>query len=196
VTAIRASLADALQDRYLLERELARGGMATVYLARDLKHGRPVALKVLHRELASVVGAERFLREIELAARLQHPHIVPLLDSGETSGCLWYTMPYVEGESLRARLDREGRLPVADVVSILRDVAQALAYAHARGVVHRDIKPGHVLLAGGVAVVTDFGSCSGPARSTRGTCCGRLHGSRLRYQHGQARRGTEGARGG
>src|SRR5712664_2009791 len=121
---VRASLA----GRYTIERELGRGGMATVYLARDLKHDRPVALKVLRPELAAILGGERFLREIRLTAQLQHPHILTLIDSGEADGFLYYVMPYVEGESLREYLQREGQLPVTDVVRVLRDVADALSY--------------------------------------------------------------------
>ena len=157
-----SSLNEALRDRYLLERELGRGGMATVYLARDLKHERPVALKVLRPELAASLGPERFLREIRLAAQLNHPHILPLFDSGEIRRgdgppILYYTMPYVEGESLRDRLDRETQLPLEDALQITRHVAAALTYAHERGILHRDIKPGNILLEGGEAVVADFG---------------------------------------
>src|SRR5713226_5354014 len=146
VADIPAQFAEALRDRYVLERELGRGGMATVYLARDLKHGRPVALKVLHPELAASLGPERFLREIEFAARLQHPHILTVLDSGETAGQLWFTMPFVEGESLRDRLRREGQLALKDALRIAREAAQALHYAHSRQIVHRDIKPENILL--------------------------------------------------
>src|SRR5438309_11546524 len=152
-----AILRDALADRYAVERELGRGGMATVFLAEDLKHRRPVAIKVLHPELAAAVGADRFLREIEIAARLQHPHILPLYDSGAAAGFLYYVMPYVEGESLRERLEREKQLPLEDTLRIAAEVAGALAYAHSHGVVHRDIKPENVMLSGGTAVVTDFG---------------------------------------
>ncbi len=152
-----AVLRDALADRYAVERELGRGGMATVFLAEDLKHRRPVAIKVLHPELAAAVGADRFLREIEIAARLQHPHILPLYDSGTAAGFLYYVMPYVEGESLRDRLEREKQLPLEDTLRIGGEVAGALAYAHSHGVVHRDIKPENVMLSGGTAVVTDFG---------------------------------------
>ena len=151
------SLREALADRYAVERELGRGGMATVFLAEDLKHHRSVAIKVLHAELTAALGAERFLREIEIAARLQHPHILPLYDSGAAAGFLYYVMPYVEGESLRDRLTREKQLPQDDALRIATEVAGALAYAHSRGVVHRDIKPENIMLSGGTAVVTDFG---------------------------------------
>ena len=147
----------ALADRYALERELGRGGMATVYLARDLRHGRLVAIKVLRPEIAAALGPERFLREIELAARLTHPHILPLHDSGQAGGSLYYVMPYIEGESLRDRLEREGPLPLEDALRITREVASALSYAHSHDVVHRDIKPENILLSGGEAVVADFG---------------------------------------
>jgi serine/threonine protein kinase len=147
----------ALSGRYLVERELGEGGMATVYLARDLKHNRQVALKVLRPELAAAMGGDRFPREIEIIAQLTHPHILPLHDSGEVGGFLFYVMPFIEGESLRDRLKREGRLPVRDAVRILREVADALAYAHEHGIVHRDIKPDNVMLSGRHALVTDFG---------------------------------------
>ena len=157
----RAALADALRaaltGRYAVERELGRGGMATVYLASDLRHERAVAVKVLERSLVAPVGGERFLHEIRTAARLTHPHILGVHDSGEAGGLLYYVMPYVEGETLRARLAREGALPLGDAVRLLRELADALAYAHARGVVHRDLKPENVLLSGGHAVVADFG---------------------------------------
>src|SRR5438309_4553205 len=160
----RAPLADllarlqaALADRYTIERELGRGGMATVYLAQDRKHHRQVAIKVLKPELAAALGPERFLREIDTAARLNHPHILPLHDSGEADGFLFYVMPYVEGESLRDRLTRERQLPVEDAVQIAREVADALSYAHSHDVVHRDIKPENILLEAGHAVVSDFG---------------------------------------
>ena len=152
-----ATLQEALRDRYAIERELGRGGMATVYLARDLRHDRPVALKVLHPELAATLGPERFLREIRLAARLQHPHILSVYDSGESAGRLWFTMPYVEGESLRDRLRRERQLPVADAVRLTREIALALDFAHRHGAVHRDIKPENILLVDGQALVADFG---------------------------------------
>src|SRR4029077_9732692 len=134
-----ARLQAALADRYTIVRELGRGGMATVYLGRDLKHDRPVAIKVLRPELAASVGAERFLREIQIAAHLQHPHILPLHDSGQADGVLYYIMPYVEGESLRQKLDRDGAFPIGEAVRILSEVVDALAYAHAHGIVHRDI---------------------------------------------------------
>jgi serine/threonine-protein kinase len=153
-----ARLAAALEGRYVVERELGRGGMATVFLARDLRHRRPVALKVLHSDVGALLGPSRFRREIETAANLRHPHILPLFDSGEADGLLYYTMPYVLGESLRDRLQRAGGpLPLAEARSIVRDVADALAHAHRHGVVHRDIKPENILLADGHAVVADFG---------------------------------------
>src|SRR5438552_5444515 len=151
------SLRKALADRYAVQRELGRGGMATVFLADDLKHHRSVAIKVLHSELAAALGSERFLREIEIAARLQHPHILPLYDSGAAAGLLYYVMPYVEGESLRDRLEREKQLSQEDALRIATEVAGALAYAHSHGIVHRDIKPENIMLSGGTAVVADFG---------------------------------------
>ena len=151
------SLRTALADRYAVQRELGRGGMATVFLADDLKHHRSVAIKVLHSELAAALGSERFLREIEIAARLQHPHILPLYDSGAAAGLLYYVMPYVEGESLRDRLAREKQLSQEDALRIATEVAGALAYAHSHGIVHRDIKPENIMLSGGTAVVADFG---------------------------------------
>ena len=150
-------LRSALADRYAIERELGSGGMATVYLAQDLKHDRKVAVKVLRPELAAALGPDRFPREIRILARLQHPHILPLLDSGEAEGFLFYTMPYVDGESLRQRIDRDGALPVPEAIRILREVTDALASAHAAGVLHRDIKPGNVMLSGRHALVMDFG---------------------------------------
>ncbi len=150
-------LANALAGRYAIERELAHGGMATVYLARDLRHERPVAIKVLREDLAAAVGAERFLEEIRVTASLQHPHILPLFDSGNVDGLVWYVMPFVEGETLRSRLAREGRLPVDIAVQLVREMADALEYAHRHGVVHRDVKPENVLLQEGHALVADFG---------------------------------------
>ena len=151
------ALRRALADRYAIERELGQGGMATVYLAQDLKHHRPVAIKLLRSELAAALGPERFLREIEISAHLHHPHILPLYDSGEAEGLLYYVMPYVEGESLRDRLTREKQLPLEDALQIAREVADALGYAHSHGVIHRDIKPENILLESGHAVVADFG---------------------------------------
>jgi eukaryotic-like serine/threonine-protein kinase len=153
----REQLQRSLADRYGIERELGRGGMATVYLATDLRHDRPVALKVLHPQLAASLGPERFLREIKLAARLQHPHILTVLDSGDAAGRLWFTMPYIEGESLRDRLVREKQLAVEDAVRIAREAADALDYAHRHGVIHRDVKPENILLSDGHALVADFG---------------------------------------
>ncbi len=150
-------LSEALADRYRLERELGQGGMATVYLAEDLKHDRKVAIKVLRPDLAAAVGAERFLAEIKTTASLRHPHILPLYDSGEAAGFLYYVMPYVDGESLRDRLDREKQLSLEDALVIAREVADALGYAHGRGVIHRDVKPENILLENGHAVVADFG---------------------------------------
>jgi serine/threonine protein kinase len=158
LTHLRSQLESALAASYRIERELGRGGMATVYLAHDLKHDRPVALKVLHPELASVLGPERFQREIKLAARLQHPHILTVHDSGEAAGQLWFTMPYVEGETLRQRLTRERQLPLEVAVRIATEAARALEYAHRHGVIHRDIKPENLLLTSdGSTLVADFG---------------------------------------
>jgi serine/threonine-protein kinase len=158
VTNGSSQLEEALRGQYVLERELGRGGMATVWLARDLKHDRHVALKVLHPDLAHWLGAERFQREIRLAARPQHPHILSVFDSGASRGQLWFTMPYVEGESLRERLRRDGRLPPAEAAQVAREAAQALQYAHERGAVHRDIKPENILLTpDGNTLVADFG---------------------------------------
>ena len=153
-----ARLNAALEGRYAIERELGEGGMATVYLADDLKHERKVALKVLKPELAAVVGAERFLAEIKTTANLTHPHILPLFDSGEADSFLFYVMPHIEGESLRERIDREKQLGVDDSVAITQKVADALDYAHEHGVVHRDIKPGNILLSErGEPLIADFG---------------------------------------
>ena len=156
-TAAPSSLSTALADRYRIERELGAGGMATVYLAHDVKHDRKVAIKVLHPDLAAALGAQRFLTEIKTTANLQHPHILPLHDSGEAGGLLFYVMPFVEGESLRDRLKRETPLPVDDAVRIAGQVASALDYAHRHGVIHRDIKPENILLHDGSALVADFG---------------------------------------
>ena len=156
----------ALEGRYSIEREVGAGGMATVYLAEDVRHHRKVALKVLRPDLAATLGPERFLREIEIAAGLTHPHILPLHDSGEADGFLFYVLPYVEGESLRDRLVREGELPVDEAVRILRDVVDALAHAHDHGVVHRDIKPDNVMLSGRHALVTDFGVAKAVSEAT------------------------------
>ncbi len=150
-------LTAALADRYRIERELGQGGMATVYLAHDLKHDRDVAIKVLHPDLGAALGGDRFLTEIRTTARLQHPHILPLLDSGAADGLLYYVMPLVTGETLRTRLERERQLPINEAVRIAREVASALDYAHRQGVIHRDIKPENVLLHDGQALVADFG---------------------------------------
>ena len=154
---IRDRLNATLADRYRIERELGAGGMATVYLAEDLKHDRKVAIKVVYAELAAVLGADRFLGEIKTTAALQHPHILPLFDSGEADGQLYYVMPLVEGESLRERLNRDKQLPVSEAIRLAREVADALSYAHAHGVIHRDIKPENILMHGGHALVADFG---------------------------------------
>ena len=153
ITRLTASIA----ERYRVDRELGAGGMATVYLAHDLRHDRDVAIKVLHPDLGAALGGERFLSEIRTTARLQHPHILPLLDSGEAGGLLYYVMPYITGETLRDRLARERQLPIDDALSITREVADALGEAHAHGIVHRDIKPENILLHGGHALVADFG---------------------------------------
>ncbi|HKH82047.1 MAG TPA: serine/threonine-protein kinase, partial [Gemmatimonadales bacterium] len=158
MTPVESDLSEQLRNHYVIERELGRGGMATVYLARDLRHKRPVALKVLHPELAASLGPERFEREIETAARLQHPHILSVIDSGEAAGRLWFTMPYVEGESLRDRLRREKQLSLEEALRIGREAAQALHYAHTHGVIHRDVKPENLLLTeDGSTLVADFG---------------------------------------
>src|SRR6266540_3967660 len=152
-----ARLGTALADRYIVERELGAGGMATVYLAHDVRHNRKVAIKIMHPELAALIGAERFLKEIETTANLQHPNILPLFDSGRVEGTVFYVMPYVHGESLRARLTRETQLPVADAIRIAAEIAAGLDYAHRQGVIHRDIKPDNVLFHDGRALVADFG---------------------------------------
>ena len=163
------SLAAALEDRYRIERPVGQGGMAMVFLAHDERHDRQVALKVLRPELAAVIGAARFLAEIKTTANLQHPHILPLFDSGEVEGTVFYVMPYVEGESLRDRLNREKQLPVEEAVRLAREVASALDYAHRRGVVHRDIKPENILLHDGQAMIADFGISLAVSRSDGGT---------------------------
>ena len=164
-----AALNELLVGRYMVQREVGAGGMATVYLAEDVKHRRRVAIKVLRDDLAASVGAVRFLREIEIAARLQHPNILPLLDSGETQGLLYYVMPFVDGQSLRQRLNREHELPVGDAVKLLIEVVDALSEAHERGVVHRDIKPDNVMLSGRHALVTDFGVARAVSEAKDGT---------------------------
>ncbi|HEY9385072.1 MAG TPA: serine/threonine-protein kinase, partial [Gemmatimonadales bacterium] len=169
MTAPLQRLTLALADRYRIERELGQGGMATVYLAQDLRHDRKVALKVLRPELAAILGGDRFLKEIKTTANLQHPHILSLFDSGEADGMVYYVMPFVQGESLRDRLNREHQLPVEDAVRIAREVADALEYAHGHGVIHRDIKPENILLHGGHAQVADFGIALAVSRSDGGT---------------------------
>src|SRR3954454_490942 len=197
---IPRALADALAERYVLEREVGAGGMATVYLARDIRHKRSVALKVVRPDLGGPAGVERFLREIELVARLQHPHILPVFDSGvveQGTGATvpYFVMPFVEGETLRQRLQRDGRLTIDTAVTIATEVADALAYAHAHGVVHRDIKPENILLTGGHAVVADFGVAKaievgvaplGPEESTRLTRAGIAIGTPLYMSPEQA----------
>ncbi|MHC4108598.1 MAG: serine/threonine-protein kinase, partial [Planctomycetota bacterium] len=150
-------LSNALADRYRIERALGAGGMATVYLAEDVRHHRKVALKVLKPELAAVLGAERFVQEIRTTAALQHPHILPLFDSGEADSFLYYVMPYIEGETLRERLEREKQLGIEEAVRLTTDIADALEYAHGQNVIHRDIKPENILLHNGRPMVVDFG---------------------------------------
>src|SRR5678810_247332 len=169
---IAEQLSNSLRDRYRIEREIGSGGMATVYLAHDVRHERFVALKVLNPELGAVLGVERFLAEIRVTAHLQHPNLLPLFDSGEANGLLFYVMPFVEGESLRARLAHEKHLPIAEAVHIAISAAGALDYAHAHGVVHRDLKPENILLQAGQPLVADFGialavSNAGGARITQ-----------------------------
>ena len=184
MTDVLSRLSAAFASQYAIERELGRGGMATVYLAQDLKHRRRIALKVLKPELTMALGPDRFLREIEIAAQLAHPHIVPVFDSGEAGGFLYYVMPYVVGESLRSRLVREGQLPVEDAVEIACEVANGLAYAHGEGIIHRDIKPENILLAGGHAVIADFGialafSAAATTADERSTATGLILGTPL-----------------
>ncbi len=157
MTEITDKLSTALADRYKIESHLGEGGMANVYLAHDVKHDRKVAVKVLRPELAAVLGAERFVQEIKTTANLQHPHILPLFDSGETDGFLYYVMPFIDGETLRDRLNRETQLGIEEAVKITTDVADALDYAHRNNVIHRDIKPENILLHDGRPMVADFG---------------------------------------
>src|SRR6188508_995940 len=166
MSLIADRLTAALGDRYRIERELGAGGMATVYLAQDLKHDRQVAVKVLREELSASLGKERFLREIKVAAALQHPHILPLYDSGAADNLLFYVMPYVDGPSLRDKLAKEGELPIPEAVRILRDIADALTEAHRHGVVHRDLKPENVMLRGRHALVMDFGVAKALSEAT------------------------------
>ena len=162
-------LSTTLADRYILERELGAGGMATVYLAHEVRHNRKVAIKVLRPEVAEIIGAERFLKEIETTANLQHPNILPLFDSGRVETTVFYVMPYLAGESLRARLAREVQLPIADAIRIAAEIAAGLDYAHRHGVIHRDIKPDNVLFHDGRALVADFGIALAGSRGDGGT---------------------------
>jgi serine/threonine-protein kinase len=155
--SLRQKLQAVLAGRYTIERELGRGGMAIVYLAHDLRHDRTVAIKLLQPEITSSLTAERFLREIRITARLQHPNVLGLFDSGAEAGFCYYVMPYVEGETLRERLERQGPLPIAEAIGVAADLCEALAYAHSRGVIHRDIKPENVLFSAGQAMLADFG---------------------------------------
>ena len=196
MSEVSSLLADALRDRYVIEHEIGRGGMAVIYLAHDLKHDRFVALKVLRPGLAASLGPDRFLREIRLTAQLEHPHILRLLDSGNAGGELWYTMPYIEGETLRERLGREVQLPVPEAVKIAREVAEALHYAHQRGIVHRDIKPENVLLSSGYPLVADFGIAKalGQAAAHRLTETGLVVGTAAYMSPEQAAAGPVDAR--
>ena len=166
MTGLREQLERALGDAYTLERELGGGGMSRVFVALERSLGRQVVVKVLPEEMAGQVSVDRFRREISLAAQLQHPHIVPLLTAGDAEGLPYFTMPYVKGESLRARIAQGGELPVSEAMRVLREVASALAFAHDAGVVHRDIKPDNVLLSGGSAMVTDFGVAKAVSAAT------------------------------
>ncbi len=179
MTEVRDLLADALRGRYVLKRELGRGSMATVFLARDRRSDEPVAVKVMHPTLSGVLDSQRFAREMGIAASLRHPLIVPLYDSGRAGDVPYYVMPFVEGESLYDRLQRERRLPLEDARRITRDVAAALGYAHGRGVLHRDVKPENILLAGGRALVADFGLARaiGAANYTKLTQTGAIVGT-------------------
>src|SRR5690349_14068670 len=150
-------LRELLTDTYRIEREIARGGMATVYLAHDVRHDRQVALKVMDPEIAQAVGPERFLREIKLAAKLSHPNILTVHASGESGGYLWYVMPYVDGQTLRHRLEKDSRVPLPDELRLMHQAAEALGYAHSMGIVHRDIKPENILISRGHAMIADFG---------------------------------------
>ncbi|HSB54608.1 MAG TPA: serine/threonine-protein kinase, partial [Gemmatimonadales bacterium] len=189
MSEIQDRLQQALAARYTIQRELGRGGMATVYLATDLKHEREVAIKVLHPELAATIGPERFDREIRIAAKLQHPNILGLFDSGEANGLLYYVMPFIFGESLRDRLNREHMLPVDVAVHIALEVADALGYAHSLGIVHRDIKPENIMISGGHALVADFGiarAATGAAGSAKLTETGMAVGTPLYMSPEQA----------
>ncbi len=165
MTDIMSRLTAALGDKYAFERELGAGGMATVYLARDLKHDREVAVKVLLPELSASIGGERFEREIRVAGRLQHPHILGMFDSGVADGLLYYVMPFVKGQSLRDRIDNEGQLPIDDALHIILEVLDAIGYAHEQQIIHRDLKPENILLQGGHALVADSGSPGLPKRA-------------------------------
>ncbi len=175
---VPTALSAALSSRYRLERELGAGGMATVYLARDLKHDRDVAIKVLRADVAAAVGVDRFLAEIKTTGQLKHPHILPLFDSGSADPVPFYVMPFIDGESLRARLGRAGRLPIGEVVRILHQLADALAHAHAQGVIHRDIKSDNVLVSDRHVFLADFGVARALAA-----------GRRYRRRHDDRRRG-------
>ena len=184
-------LKDALSDRYHVQKELDRGGMAVVYLAEDLRHHRTVAIKVLQPALSATLGTDRFLREIQVIANLQHPNILTLIDSGEVDGLPYYVMPFVEGHSLRTKLESDGSLPLEEAVRVASEVAEALEYAHQKGVVHRDIKPANILLSDGHAVVADFGIAAALDESAEGrlTATGSLSGKPGLYESGAGFRG-------